>query len=166
MSQVLGFGPAYGPGNGTPAIQEFNHTVGADFDVGEVVINSAGEVVSSGADPAAGTIVGVALAGTNSAPGFSMANQPATVTWRTRNVPVALANGNVFRGKIVSGSAVVVAPVLADLNTAGFGITKHGRVWYVDRAKTGATARVVIVKIDTENNNVWFRFIESFTTQL
>lgn len=165
MSQVLGMGPAYGPGNGTPRVEEYNHTSGADFDVGEVLVHSSGEVASAGADPAAGTIVGVALAGTNSAPGFAMANQPATVTWRTRNVPVALANSNIFKGKIVNNSSTVIAPVLADVG-ASYGITKHGRVWYVDKNKTGASARVVITRIDTNTNDVWFRFIESFTVTI
>lgn len=165
MSQVLGMGPAYGPGNGAPAVQEYIHTSGADFDVGEVLVNSSGEVASAGADPGAGTVVGVALAGTNAAPGFSMANQPTVVTWRTRNVPVALANGNIFRGKLVNNSSTVIAPIAADLN-ASYGITKHGRAWYVDKNKTAASARVVIVKIDTDNNNVWFRFIESFTVTI
>ena len=164
MSQVLGFGPAYGPQGGSPLVLEYNATVGADFEVGEVLIHSAGEVVSAGADPAAGTIVGIALASDDGAPGFNMANQPTTVTGRTKNVPVAVANGNVFRGRLVSGSATVIAPVAADVG-ASYGITKFGSVWYVDKAKTGGSARVVVTKVDTLNgyNVVWFRFIESFT---
>lgn len=165
MSQVLGFGPAYGPGNGTPLIQEYNATSGADFKTGAVLVFSSGEVTEAGANPGAGTIVGVALAEEDGAPGYNMANQPSNVTWRTKNVPVAVANGNIFRGKITNGSSTVIAPVAADVG-ASYGITAYTGVWYVDKNKTGADARVVITKIDTLTNSVWFRFIESFTVTI
>lgn len=162
MSQVNGFGPAYGPGNGTPLVLQYNATSGADFAVGAVLVLSSGEVTAAGADPGAGTILGVAMAEEDSAPGFNMANQPATVTWRTRNVPVAVANGNLFMGRLTNGSSTFIAPVTADTGVS-YGITAYSGVWTVDKAKTGASARVVVTKIDTDNNKVWFRFIESFT---
>jgi hypothetical protein len=61
----------------------------------------------------------------------------------------------------------VIAPVATDVG-ASFGITKFAGVWYVDKAKTGASARVVITKTDNLNgyNVVWFRFIESFTVTI
>jgi hypothetical protein len=165
MSQVNGFGPAYGPGNGTPLIAQFNSTSGSNFEVGAVLVLSSGEVVEAGADPAAGTILGVALAAEDAAPGFSMANQPTVVTWRTRNVPVALANGNIFCGRLTNNSSTFIAPVAADIG-ASYGITAYSGVYTVDKNKTTTSARVVIIRIDTDNNKVWFRFIESFTVTI
>lgn len=165
MSQVLGFGPAYGPQGGTPLLLPFNATSGSDFEVGTVLVLSSGEVAAAGANPAAGTILGVAMSPDDGAPGYNMANQPSVVTHRTKNLSVAMANGNVFRGKLTNNSSAVIAPVTADIG-ASYGITAHSGVWYVDKNKTGADARVVIVKIDTDNNNVWFRFVESFTVTI
>jgi len=162
MSQVNGFGPAYGPGNGSPLILQYNATSGADFAVGAVLVLSSGEVTAAGADPSAGTILGVAMAEEDSAPGYNMANQPAVVTWRTKNVPVAVANGNIFIGRLTNGSSTVIAPVAGDIGQS-YGITAYSGVWSVDKAKTSTSARVVVLKIDTDNNKVWFRFIESFT---
>lgn len=165
MSQVNGFGPAYGPGNGSPLILTYPATSGADFAVGAVLVFSSGEVTAAGADPSAGTIVGVAMAEEDGSPGYNMANQPTVVTWRAKNVPVAVANGNVFIGKLTNGSSTTIAPVAADVG-ASYGITAYSGVWSVDKNKTGASARVVVTKIDTDNNKVWFRFIESFTVTI
>jgi hypothetical protein len=167
MSQVNGFGPAYGPNGGSPLVLEYAATSGADFEVGAVLALTSGEVASAGADPAAGTILGVALAAEDGAPGYNMANQPSVVTFRQKTVPVAIANGNVFRGKLTNGSSTVITPVAADIG-ASYGITAYSGVWYVDKAKTTTSARVVVVKSDTTTGNqlVWFRFIESFTVTI
>jgi hypothetical protein len=167
MSQVNGFGPAYGPNGGSPLVLEYTVTSAADFEVGAVLAFTSGEVASAGADPAAGTIVGVALAAEDSAPGYNMANQPSVVTFRQKTVPVAIANGNIFRGRITNNSSTFIAPVAADIG-ASYGITAYSGVWTVDKSKTSTSARVVVLKIDTLNGNqfVWFRFIESFTVPI
>ncbi len=161
----MSMGPVYGPQGGTPRVLNYNATSGADFIAGEVLILSSGECVEAGTNPAAGTILGVSMCADEDAPGFSMANQPSFVTYRTKNVPVALANGNVFKGKITNNSATYIAPVAADVG-ASYGITEYTGIWVVDKNKTTTNARVVIIKIDTDVNEVYFRFIESFCVEV
>ena len=162
---MSGFGAVYGPGGGAPRMFQYNATSGATFEAGDVVILSSGEITGSGADPAAGTILAVSAAANDSAPGYNMQNQPTIVTWRTKSVPVYMANGNIFKGKLTNGSATYVAPAAADVG-ASYGITKNSTTWSVDKSKTTTSARVVVDKIDTDNNEVYFRFIESFTVEI
>ena len=162
---MASMGAVYGPQGGTPRIFNYNAASAATFITGAVLVFAAGEVVEAGVNPAAGTIVGVAAAPAGGAPGSNMANQPAVITWRDRKCPVYLANGNIFKANLVNGSSVIIAPVATDIG-ASYGLSAFGGVWYVDQSKTAGTARVVVDKADFDTNEVYFRIIEAFATEI
>jgi len=162
---MSGFAAVYGPNNGTPRILNYVAASGATFEAGDVLILSSGEATDAGTNPGAGTILGVSCNAYDAAPGYNMANQPTVVTHRAKNTSVYMANGNIFKGKLTNGSATLIAPVTADIG-ASYGITENSNVWSVDKNKTTTNARVVITKIDTDNNEVYFRFIESYAVEI
>lgn len=162
---MASMGAVYGPNGGTPRIFNYNAATAATFITGAVLVYASGEVVEAGVNPAAGTIVGVAAAPAGGSPGYNMANQPTVVTWRDRKCPVYLANGNIFKGNLVNGSSVIIAPVATDVG-ASYGLSAFSGVWYVDQSKTSTNARVVVDKIDLDTNEVYFRMIESFTVEI
>lgn len=162
---MASLGAVYGPQGGSPRIFSYNATSSATFIAGAVLVFAAGEITEAGVNPAAGTIVGVAAAPASGAPGYNMANQPTVVTWRDKKCPVYLANGNIFKGNLTNGSATIIAPVAADVG-ALYGLTAYAGVWYVDQAKTAGNARVVVDKIDLDTNDVYFRIIEAYATEI
>lgn len=164
-SNFNSFLPAYSEGGSTYTVQNYTVKAAENFKAGAVLIFDTGTVAEAGTNPGAGTILGVSLADAGSNPGFNMANQPSVVTGRVDTVPVALAKNNtVFLAELVNNSAVRITPVAADVG-AEYGITEQtDRSWTVDKAKTGANARVTIVKIDIENKKVWCKFLASFYT--
>jgi hypothetical protein len=126
---------------------------------GALVVSTAGLIDVCGADPA--LIAGVALQDASSAPGYSAANNPTVVTGRTNKVSTAIANGvTEFSATFTNGSAVLIAPTQADVGVQ-YGVTAYAGVWTVDKAKTAASARVVITGIDTDSNVVFFRILKA-----
>lgn len=162
---MSGMAAVYGPNNGTPRIQQYVADGGATYDAGDVLVLTSGLATGAGANPGAGTILGVSCNAYNAAPGYNMANQPSIVTHRAANTSVYMANGNIFKSKLTNGSATFIAPVAADIG-ASYGITANSGVWSVDKSKTAANARVVIVKIDPDQNEVYWRFIESYCVEI
>lgn len=160
----IGFFPARTPG-AIPDIQSMQTVASPVFQDGGVLVYSSNLVDGAGTDPTA--IVGVALQGADTAPGFSQANSPLVSTGREQKVSVARANRlTVFRGKLTNNSSTFIAPVNGDLGTA-YGITKYTIgtqvVWTVDKNKTsgGGLHRVSTIDIDTINNFVFFKFLEA-----
>lgn len=139
----------------------------ATFSRGAVLVLQAGNTglcLEAGVNPT--QIVGVALQGGDTNPGYAAANNPTTITGRSAEVSVATANKQtVFQATLTNGSNVAVQPVNADIG-AQYGITGYNAgtvaaVWVVDKAKTGASARVAVVDFDTVRQIVFFRFIDS-----
>lgn len=131
--------PAY-PNQGR-TIREYDLATAADFTEGAFVVIAAGEVDECGANPA--EILGVALHASGVLPfdgeehGYSFEGK----------VLVAVAKSkSTF---IMQGSA---APAATDEGVA-YGITKDADdVWYVDKAKTGANARVIVERVFVGRN--------------
>ena len=148
-------------GNGTaPVVRWLAYT--GTIVRGEVVIYDTGNVKVAGADPAAATIVGVALQANDTGPGFNQANAPVVSTYRQSKMCIAMANREtVFRGKLTNGSATRVAPVAANVGV-NYGITAYSNVYTVDKNKTGADARVQVIGFDDLTNEVFFKFLEAF----
>lgn len=144
-------------------IQYMLYATGQTFQLGEVLqMNGSSEVIVSVADPASGTIVGVALQGADTSPGFQMANSPSVITYRSQKVSVCRPNDStIFAGCMTNGSSARVTVLQTDVGDQ-LGITAYSNVWTVDRAKTGGSARVVVTGIDTDQNQVFFKFIASF----
>lgn len=158
--------PARTPGGTVPDIRYMEYASGQTFIRGALVIyesGSTGDIVTAGVNPT--SIVGVALQGADTAPGFAAANSPAVFTYRNRKVSVALANRTeVFRSSLTNGSSTVVTPAQTDVG-ASYGVTAYSGEWTVDRAKTGVNARVQVVGIDTAipggTGDVFWKFLES-----
>lgn len=144
-------------------IQYMEYSSGQTFILGEVLQydGSTGKIKVSVADPASGTIVGVALQGAGTSPGFDAANSPATFTGRAAKVSVVRPNDDViFQAELTNGSSTVVTPAITD--QIQLGITAYSGVWTVDKAKTGGSARVQVIGFDTDQNVVFFKFLSSF----
>lgn len=132
------------------------------FIRGAVMVPEAGNTgkyEEAGADPA--LIAGVALQGVDTAPGFAMANNPSPITGRQQKISMAIANTQtIFEATLTNGSATRVAPAQTDVGQQ-YGITAYSGVWTVDKAKTGASARVIVLGFSTINNRqlVFFKFL-------
>lgn len=154
--------PARTPGGTVPPVSYLNYKDNETFVRGAVLIYDTGTVKIAGADPTG--IVGVALQGAGTAPGYQAANNPATFTYRRQAVSVALAKrSEVFRAQITNGSSTPVAPAQTDVGVS-YGITAYSGVWTVDRNKTGASARVEVVGFDDLTQDVFFSFLEAAIT--
>lgn len=147
---------------GVPEMQYMQHTSASVFKYGAVLIFNTGEVEEGGADPTG--IVGTSLAPAGKAPGYEAANNPVVSTGRQRKIAVARANRTtLFVAGLVNGSSARVTP---DISLVGntYGITKYGNNWFVDKNKTGASARVEVVAFDDlwgTNGVVFFKWMEA-----
>lgn len=109
---------------------------GADFEVGAVVVLDGGVTVEASANPT--NILGVATAASD-----SYDWQKDTHGFVEPSVPVALAD-EVFRGTLLGTFS------RDDDLGAEYGITKNAGTgfWVVDKAKTGANARVHVLEVE------------------
>jgi hypothetical protein len=124
---------------------------------GSILIFNAGEYELAGADPS--LIAGLALQAQDTAPGYQAANNPVPITGRQRKISVAVADRvAVFSATLTNGSSARISPAQADIG-AQYGITAYSGVWTVDKAKLTTSARVSIVGINTETNEVYFKWL-------
>jgi hypothetical protein len=150
--------PARTPGGTVPPVGWYRYTDGQTFIRGEVLVfDGSGSVEVDSTDPT--PIVGVALQGADTAPGYQAANSPTTFTYRQQKVSVALARpGEVFRSQLTNGSSTPVTPTIADVGVS-YGITPYSGVWTVDKNKTSTDKRVTVVGFDDMTNDVFFTFL-------
>lgn len=161
----IGFLPARIPGGGFPDIRGLQTVASPTFQAGAVVVYSSSLIDEAGTNPT--SIVGVAMADADSAPGYQQANNPLVSTGREQKVSIAIANRQtIFRGKLTNGSSAFITPAVTDVGIS-YGITKYTIgtmfVWTVDRAKVsgGGNHRVSVVDYDALNNFVFFKFLEA-----
>lgn len=144
---------------GVPNVDAFDCVTTPTFLRGYPVVLTAGLIDETGVNPA--LIAGFALQDALTNPGFQLANSPTVITGRSNTASVAIANDStVFMGPLVNGNNTIIAPVAAD-EGAQYGLTKYSSVWYVDKSKTAANARVIIQDIDTINNYVFFKVLRA-----
>lgn len=149
--------PARSGSGAVPSIIYGRYASADAIVLGSVLVYTAGEYALAGADPA--LIAGVALQAKDTAPGYDAANSPVPITGREQKIAVAVANlVTVFQSKLTNGSSTRITPVQADVG-AQYGITAYDGVWTVDKNKTAASARVIIVGIDLEREMVFFKWI-------
>lgn len=159
--------PARIPAGGVFEIRGVDTVEAATFYRGAVLVLQSGDTglaLEGGVNPS--QILGLALQGGDTAPGFAAANNPTTITGRLSKVSCAIANDQtIFQASLTNGSNVAVVPAKTDIG-ANYGITGYNAgttaaVWVVDKAKIGASARVLITGLDTTRNIVFFRFLSS-----
>lgn len=145
-----------GPG-AVPSITYGLYETAAAIVIGSVLIYDTGNFDIAAADPA--LIAGVALQAAGTAPGYDAANSPVPITGRQQKIAVAIADRNtVFSATLTNGSSTRIAPVAADVGSQ-YGITAYSGVWTVDKNKTAGSARVQVIAIDLERNQVFFRWL-------
>lgn len=124
---------------------------------GSILTLTSGEYTLAGTDPA--LIAGVALQAKDTAPGYQAANNPVPITGRQQKISVAVADRTaVFSATLTNGSSTRIAPVQSDVG-AQYGVTAYSGVWTIDKAKTTTSARVSIVGINTDTNEVYFKWL-------
>jgi hypothetical protein len=152
-----------------PDIEEYQVTAAQTFIRGAVLIAASGKVSEAGANPAANTVVGVAMADAFSGPGYNAANTPSPITWQDDRIPVAIASSprNIFVSRMCNNTtdSTLATVALTDVNVQ-YGITKQATgnsagAWWPDRNKTAANARIVILKADPDANLVHWKFLAS-----
>lgn len=145
-------------GTGVPTIQPLAYT-GTDIVLGSLLIWSGGYVALSGADPGAGTVVGIALQAYATNPGYDAANSPATFTGRNATIAVVRPNDStIFCANITNGSSTLVAPAQTDVGVL-YGVTAYSGIWTVDRAKlSNDTAEIVGFDTTLYSGVVFFKF--------
>lgn len=145
---------------GTPNIESIAYTAGQTFKVGALVIDTAAGTVSEcGADPAA--ILGVALQGAGTGPGFDNAGTPSVVTGQRTEVSVALADRTtVFSCRGVNGGTDPVTPLQTHIGET-YGVAKVGNDWVLDLAEVTVMS-CKVVDIDIDNKIFFVKFREAF----
>jgi hypothetical protein len=137
-----GFNYARGRNNAAPRVQAIAYATGQTFKAQAlVVLNTSGEVVECGADPAA--VLGVALQGAGTGMGFDLPNSSVTtvVTGRAQEVSVLIADDSTeFYARGVNGGTDPVLPLQTHIGEQ-YGVAKVGNEWVIDFAET--TAKVV-----------------------
>lgn len=135
------------------------------FKAGAPLINNAGYLDEAGANPAAGTIVGISTrdAHNNAAAGVESDGRPALLGF-VPPLPEAT-----FAANFDKASGLGVALAITDLYKI-YGITKDANgIWYVDQDKPtgGGTARVVVIgaidAIGTASARVMIKFLPEST---
>ena len=129
-------------GDSVPEVQCFRYATGQTFKIGALVVDdAAGEIVECGADPV--SVLGVALQGAGTGPGYDVANAGETTvyTGRMQEVSVAVANRRSrFTSRGVNGGTDPVLPLQTHIGEQ-YGVAKVGNDWVVDLAET--TTKVV-----------------------
>jgi len=157
--------PARVPGSAgaSPAVQSMMYTTGQTFKNGAVLILvAAGTVSEAAADPVA-AIVGIALQGAGTSPGFEQANQSQVLqtTNIQQEVSVAVASSDtVFSGRAISAAGGDPTIPTQTLIGESRGLAKVGDFWVVDLDETVANS-VKIVDIDVEQKIVFFKFLST-----
>ena len=123
-----------------------------------VVLDGDGLLTECGADPA--SILGVALQGAFTGPGYDAANTPTVITGRSNECSVAIANdATVFSCRGVNGGTDPVTPTATMVNE-DYGVVKVGDDWCLDLADAVAT-RAKIVDIDIDNKVFFVKILEA-----
>jgi hypothetical protein len=152
-----------GGGDAVEEVQRFKYATGQVFKKGAPVIDdAAGEVVECGADPQ--SILGVALQGAGTGPGYGVANEADVVvaTGRSQEVSVAMANRRTrFKTRGVNGGTDPVLPLQTHIGEQ-YSLAKVGNDWVIDLANA-ATPAIEITDIfpDDGLNLFEFKFLES-----
>jgi len=148
-------------GDSVPEVQVFPYANGQSFKDGALVVDNAdGVIVECSADPAA--VLGVALQGAGTGPGFSVANDSDVVarTGVAQEVSVAVANRRTrFHGRAVNGATDPVTPLQTHVGEQ-YGVAKVGNDWVIDMADTSNVV-VEITDIYPELNLFEFKFLEA-----
>lgn len=151
-------------GGKVEAIQYMNYADAQTFILGAVLQFSSGNVIVSVADPASGTVVGIALQAAGSSPGFNVANSDITTTYTGRRQAVSVSRPNdqtIYAAAFTNNSSALAVPAQTDVGVQ-YGITAYSGVWTVDKNKTGGSARVEVVGFDADQKMVFFKWIASF----
>lgn len=145
--------------SGTPNIISYAYTAGQVFKIGALVVDvAAGTVSECGADPV--SVLGVALQGAGTGPGFDNAGTPSVVTGQRTEVSVAVADrSQVFSCRGVNGGTDPVTPAQTNIGEE-YGVAKVGNDWVLDLAEV--TVKVCeIVDIDIDNKIFLVKFREA-----
>lgn len=145
---------------GTPDIQSIVYTAAQSFKIGALVVDvAAGTVSECGADPA--IILGVALQGAATGPGFDNAGTPAVVTGQRNEVSVALCDRlTIFSCRGVNGGTDPVIPLQTHIGET-YGCAKVGNDWVLDLAEV-TVMQWKIVDIDIPNNIFFVKIRDTF----
>ena len=138
---------AYLEGSGTPAVKHFVLASGTPVQGAVMKYGSNNTIVEiTGATDISNTILGVAVAGNQSAFGYDMGDSAgAVVTGREDTIPLQLANRDVvFVGQLSNGTTSLVVPDAANVGVAYGLIKQTDGTWTVNEANTtNLTVRVI-----------------------
>lgn len=155
------FQPARRAGGTVPRVQSIAYTTGQTFTKGALLIDvAAGTASECAADPTA--VLGVALEGAGTKPGYDVANssQLTVATGRLQEVSMAVADREQeFSGRAVNGGTDPVVPLQTHVGEE-YGVAKVGNDWVIDMAETAAKV-VHITDIRPEDNAFLFKFLEA-----
>lgn len=147
-------------GNGqVPATRVLRYADGQTFGQGAILIWSAGSVVVGGSDPT--DIVGIALQGAATNPGYDAANSPSVITGRNQTVTVCIPNQTtIFAANLTNSSSTLVTPAQADVGVQ-YGVTAYSGKWTVDKGNTADRVEVVGFDTSVYGGIVFFKFLDS-----
>jgi hypothetical protein len=150
------------PYGGAPQVQAMKYATGQVFKSYAMVVDDAnGEVVECGADPQ--SILGVALQGAGTGPGFGFPNAAETtvVTGRNQEVSVALADRvSHFSARGVNGGTDPVLPLQTHIGEQ-YSLAKVGDDWVIDIANPTTPAVEIVDIVPAPDNFFIFKFLES-----
>lgn len=143
-------------GASSPDIRSVGYANGQTFLQGAPLVSTLGVVSECAANPV--SICGFAAEPAGSKAGYNAANSPTVITGRVQEVSMyTVFNSQLFTAWLVNASAVLVAPTVADIQTA-IGLSKQViqgvSTWVADKA---ATACIQIIDVDVDLGIVFFK---------
>lgn len=142
-----------------PPTRTLRYADGQTFVQGAILQWSSGSVIVAVADPT--EIVGLALQGAATNPGYDAANSPAPITGRNQTVTVCIPNQSViFMANLTNSSSALVVPAQADVGVQ-YGVTAYSGKWTVDKGNTADRVEVVGFDTGVYGGVVFFKFLDS-----
>ncbi len=154
--------PSSVSGTGVPAVLGCIVKSGETFKQGAlVVLDTNGLLVECGADPTTAGVLGIALNGASTSPGYDAANSPTVVTGRENICSVALGDeATTFSMRGVNGGTDPTTPSQVDVGD-GYGALKDANgIWTLDLAETSAKI-FTIVGVDIVQKVYFCRMIST-----
>jgi len=149
------------PGTTIPMITSGKYATGQTFIAGAVLALTSGELVEATSPITGATIVGIALEGVATRPGYDVANAAQTTVYTGRAQEISYVRADptiIFSGRLVNGSATPIAPAQANIGV-NYGLKAYSSEWCVDTAQVTTDACVTIVDIDTDVGVVFFKIM-------
>lgn len=160
-----GMQPARRTGDATTRVQSGYYATGQTYKKGAILVhNTNGELVEASADPT--SIIGIALEGAGTKPGYDVANssQLVVATGRVQETSYAVADREQeFSARAVNGGTDPVTPLQTHIAET-YGVLKVANDWVIDMAEVTVKSIQITDIVEAQGGDpgfFLFKFLEA-----